>query len=498
MQILDLETRLDQLISENRLLQDAKNRAERNLDETVHNHSQENHALKEAIETRDLYLKQKGEELEELRQNLQSLHGQVSHLTEINEELNQSRDADADYEQRYRELESEYNSSRQLWEDNTKEFEDLRNKHSSLSGGVEAMVAAEVGIALRQKDAELNQLRAELEAAKQQVRTLQQQIVASRRSDELLTDRDEEYFEKRCEQLCHHIQQWVLRFSKFSDNKVCRRMDDVADEKITDRFDNAMLDGFDVDIWLADRIKRRDVFMSVVMSMVWEYIFTRYLFGMDREQRQKLKQLEKQLSDTGSSAQVNKWRATTLTMLAKRTAFMNQRAQDTEAVVQEIYNTLSAFLRPPSHLVGQIQDSLRKVVQAAVDVAIEMRTQRANFQMLPPLQPEYNTNGDLERQVFFNAAIMNERSGSTTSNEELEAEQAVVRLVLFPLVVKQGDEDGVGDERDVVCPAQVLVAKKDGGRSNAAGGKKSVRVMSAQGNRSEGSFAPSQMEDGMI
>jgi len=43
-----------------------------------------------------------------------------------------------------------------------------------------------------------------------------------------------------------------------------------------------------------------------------------------------------------------------------------------------------------------------------------------------------------------------------------------VRVVLFPLVVKKGDDRGEGDEEIVVCPAQVLVAKP----------KKSVRVLS--------------------
>jgi hypothetical protein len=63
---------------------------------------------------------------------------------------------------------------------------------------------------------------------------------------------------------------------------------------------------------------------------------------------------------------------------------------------------------------------------------------------------------------------MNERSGDTVSNEELEAQKAVVRVVLFPLVVKKGDDRGEGDEEIVVCPAQVLVAKP----------KKSARVFS--------------------
>ena len=92
--------------------------------------------------------------------------------------------------------------------------------------------------------------------------------------------------------------------------------------------------------------------------------------------------------------------------------------------------------------------------------------------MLPPLQPEYDTNGDLVRHVYFNASLMNERSGDTISNEDIEAQQAAVRMVLFPLVVKKGSDTGEGDEEIVVCPAQVLVAKstKD---------KKSSRVLSA-------------------
>ena len=108
----------------------------------------------------------------------------------------------------------------------------------------------------------------------------------------------------------------------------------------------------------------------------------------------------------------------------------------------------------------------------AVDLSIEMRTQRAEFIMLPPLQPEYDTNGDLVRKVHFNASLMNERSGAFGSNEEREQERAVVKIVLFPLVVKKGDDLGEGEEEIVVCPAQVLV-QHDGARN-----KKVVRVVS--------------------
>jgi len=127
--------------------------------------------------------------------------------------------------------------------------------------------------------------------------------------------------------------------------------------------------------------------------------------------------------------------------------------------VHEIYSTLSTLLPPPSNLQRQIQESLRNVMRLAVELSLEMRTQRAEYIMLPPLQPEYDTNGDLVAKVTFNASLMNERSGDTTSNDELEKQGSTVKVVLFPLVVKKGDDFGEGEDELVVCPAQVLVAK---------------------------------------
>ena len=247
----------------------------------------------------------------------------------------------------------------------------------------------------------------------------------------------------------------MLRFPKFSDGRAYHPASGIKDEKIRDRFENAILDGSDVDQYLGHRGKRLYVFMSVVMGLVWEYIFTRYLFGMDREQRQKLKALEKTLLEVGPMSAVNKWRATTLTLLSKRESFHAKRAEDTEAVVQEIYSTLTTLLPPPSHLVNEILNSFRKVMGAAVDLSIEMRTQSAEYMMLPPLQPEYDTNGELVQKVHFNARIMNERSGTDLSNEELEAQNTIVHLVLFPPMMARGN----GDEQIVIYPAQVLTTK---------------------------------------
>jgi hypothetical protein len=177
------------------------------------------------------------------------------------------------------------------------------------------------------------------------------------------------------------------------------------------------------------------------------------------------------LTPLGPESAVAQWRAITLTLLAKRDVFVAQRRQDTEAVVHEIFGVLAKILPPSSQLATQSQESLRKVVTLAVDLAVEMRCQRAEYIMLPPLRPEYDTNGDLVQKVNFNASLMNERSGETSDNDDLESRGAVVKIVLFPLVVKKGDDSGEGEDEIVVCPAQVLVAKPP---TN----KKVVRVMS--------------------
>ncbi|KAJ5668900.1 hypothetical protein N7462_009970 [Penicillium macrosclerotiorum] len=469
----DLESRLDQLISENRLLISARDEAE----DKLRNATVARRKSDRALNTSGADLRDREAEVEQLKSSVEWLQQEMSRLTQENEGLTASNAALAAAHA------AEVHTVR---ESSTRELDDLRSQHTALSTQIDDRVRQEIESALAQKDTELRRLRAELEEARDKVKELQQQIAASV-NDNTLVFRDEDYFDAACQKLCGHVQQWVLRFSKHSDHRRCRPLSELHDEKIADRFDNALLDGSDADAYLSDRVLRRNVFMSVVMTMVWEYIFTRYLFGMDREQRQKLKSLEKQLGEVGPRRAVHRWRATTLTLLSRRPAFAAQRQSDTEAVALEIFGTLSRVLPPPSQVEAQLLESLRKVLRVAVNLSLEMRTQLAEFIMLPPLQPEYDTNGDLARQVFFNASLMNERSGETTSNDELESQQAIVRIVLFPLVVKKGNDVGEGDDEVVVCPAQVLVARQDKRVSRMMSGDR----MSLDATRSVHSVAPS-------
>lgn len=425
MQVLDLENKVRELEAENLALSESRN---------VLQHMS-NQRTSSALAERDVTIGQ-------LKQNLAFLQKEVERLTEVNEGLNSANAQIAvTHTERYRDLESKY-------ADAIRELEQARSQSS----------------VLREKDAEIAKLRVQLEEAKQKIRTMQDQILESTPgtdAPDYLRVQDVDHFDHRCQQLCNHVQQWVLRFSKFSDMRACRLTSEINDEKIIDRLDNAVLDGSDVDTYLNDRVRRRDIFMSMTMTMIWEFVFTRYLFGMDREQRQKLKSLEKVLLEVGPPHAVRQWRAITLTLLSRRPQFKQQRDTDTEAVVQAIFQTLSVILPPPTNMEDQIQSQLRKVMREAVDLAIEMRTQRPEYMMLPPLQPEYDDTGELTETVSFNAALMNERSDSGTSNEEWEAAHSIVRIVLFPLVVKKGDDRGVGDDEIVVSPAQVLVAKPE-------------------------------------
>ena len=440
----ELEVKLDQLIAENRMLMASRDAAENKLRHSTVTRRKSDQALNSPSSD----LRDRESEVVQLRDSVDWLQKEVYRLTAENQGLAVTRtDRGVAHE----------NELRSTRETSAFKFEKPRSENEGLSNNMNERVRQEVDAVLGEKDAEVRHLREQLEATRDKVRELQQQIATSLHSD-ILVFLDEDYFDAACQKLCGHVQQWVLRFSKHSDHRRCRGLNDLHDERLADRFDNAILDGSDVEQHLADRVRRRDVFMSVVMTMMWEYIFTRYLFGMDREQRQRLKVLEKQLNEVGPSSAVHRWRATTLTLLAKREAFADQRHDDTEAVALEIFESLSRILPPPTQVESQLLDSLRKVLRLAVNLSMEMRMQLAEYIMLPPQQPEYDANGDLTRRVPFNAALMNERSSESLSNEELEAHGATVRAVLFPLVVKKGNDVGEGDDEVVVCPAQVLVA----------------------------------------
>jgi hypothetical protein len=155
---------------------------------------------------------------------------------------------------------------------------------------------------------------------------------------------------------------------------------------------------------------------------------------------------------------VVEWRAITLTFLARSELHKQQCDRDTGILTEQIFGTLATLLPPPQVYSSQLRNTLYTVIRLAVSMSIEMRTQRANYVMLASPRSEYDQNGDPIAGLTFNAKTMNERSGEVISDEELEAKRAAIKIVLFPILVKRGDDYGEGEEQTVVFKTQVLIA----------------------------------------
>lgn len=87
-----------------------------------------------------------------------------------------------------------------------------------------------------------------------------------------------------------------------------------------------------------------------------------------------------------------------------------------------------------------------------------MRIQRAEYVMKRPPRPEYDDNGEVTNSVPFKAFTMQNRGSEPISDRELEVEGATVKIVLFPQVIRRGNEYGENYGTEVtVLPMQVLV-----------------------------------------
>lgn len=461
-----LEYRLDQLISENRLLTVERDAAEDKLKKTTVARRKSDQALN----SQNTDLRDRAEEVEALKKSVEWFQKEVNRLTEENEGLmGDKANLASAHEQELQEFQ----------EFSAREIEELRTQYRQAITDTQDRIRWEVD----EKNADLRRLREELQREREEVQKLQHKIASG--LDNVLVLRDDQFFRAACHNLYAHVQHWVKRFSKHSDDlkylkfdelqeqearskrleedkKMAARLDvDKLDrldvDKLIGRFDNTILDGSDVESYLIHRVGRRDVFMSVIMTMMWKFIFAPYMFGIDSEKQKKLNSLEEQLAEAGKLTAVRRWRATTLSLLSKSPSFAKQREIEIEAVMHEIYDTLESICPPPKEKEEDLHKSLRTVLQRAVTLSIEMRTQLDEYYMVRPLLAEFGANGVVTRRVHFNEALMNERSVLDSG-----AGEGSVRLFLFPLVVKEHDDDKEEDKGPVVIyPAQVLVNRPE-------------------------------------
>ncbi|KAF3941533.1 hypothetical protein ABW19_dt0203610 [Dactylella cylindrospora] len=462
-QLMDLESRIRtlneqnvQLSNEVARLQEESAGSEKNIEALVYKHLQERSALVEALEIRSLAVSERESQIETLKKNLEWYKQEDDNLAQQLQQLRITNEQLAASEATQRQ---QYERKREQLHSLSQQHSDLQEQYAELSSGLNEIINQQITKVAQLKDAEIEKLKQELATAKSTANRLQVKLNAMNR---YIDAKDEVYFARSCGHLFNAVQQWCVKFSKFSDAATCVAFDAIADESVKDLVESVVLDGSDVKAMLRDRVRRREIFMAMTMALIWELIFCRYLFGLEADERKKLKALEEKLNEVGPPAAVHMWRATTLQLLSQRRAFRASLPAATEPVVQEIYRSLRSLLPPPFHLEQQVVDSLRNVINLAVTLSIDMRTQRAEYFMWEA------PDNSIGQPIEFVALRMNNRGNEGLTNDQLEQMGAIVRVVLFPLVTKRGDENGDNyDVETVIAPMQVLVSKKGGSGSSA-------------------------------
>jgi hypothetical protein len=109
-----------------------------------------------------------------------------------------------------------------------------------------------------------------------------------------------------------------------------------------------------------------------------------------------------------------------------------------------------------------------------------MRTQRAEYVMLRAPRPEYDDHGEVSNTVFFDSSRM--RSLGTEniiSDLDLERENASVKLVLFPLIIRRGNEYGEDYHVEEVVSKMVAIVNRPQLRSESRSSMRSSASMSS-------------------
>ncbi|KAG6006033.1 hypothetical protein E4U21_007459 [Claviceps maximensis] len=299
---------------------------------------------------------------------------------------------------------------------------------------------------VKERDDEISLLRS-------QVRDMKKFLSTSTRADGQTTD---EVFGDGMAKLGNGLQNWVIthfRRAKFVD---------------FDRVDKATLAELgELVPWYEDLAREAKVHMlqSIVSRILVEMVFGIYFLGLSDEQLRHFRQMEKTLSQLVLSEEsVNQWRASTLALLRRDAPQLLQVETGTqiEKVARRINRILEAITTdgngstpstPASSRSGPRHSSLRILVANSVELARLLVAQKAVLRVhMPDLAPH--------QQVPFDPATMEDVGGEDEDALALAGRQ--IRCVVFPGVIKYGDENGGQMHfRNVITRTKVLCKPKD-------------------------------------
>lgn len=296
MQIVDLENRLEGLAAENTSLTHEKANIEKTLSESIQRHKNDSAIFTRELENGKALLTEKDSEITELKKKLSYYREEVTRLSQANDSLTATNTSlSASYKFSYGALAGKYKRKQEQLVSLSKDHSELQASFSEMQTTMENVIRNQ----LQEKDFELDRLRDELAKAREEVRKLQQQAT-TRQDNKYLDTKDLQHFSGSCQQLYGSLKIWCNQFSSFSTGKKCVHVHRLKDEAVRDRVEDVMLDDRGVRRMLKDEKRRPEVFMAITMRMIWEHVFTRYLFGLEVEERQKLLTLEKTLAEVGT------------------------------------------------------------------------------------------------------------------------------------------------------------------------------------------------------
>lgn len=227
----------------------------------------------------------------ETNKKLDYYRGELARLTHNNDSLVVTNSSlETSYKSSYAALAAKHERKREQLASIAKEHAQLQTNFSEMQAGIENIIRSE----LQEKDSELDRLNDELNKARQEVRKLQRHGSTGHDTKDL------HHFSSSCQQLFGSFTIWCSQYSSFSAGTKSAPVHRIADDSARSQIEDVMLDDRGVIKMLKNENRRSEVLMAITMRIVWEHVFTRYLFGLEVYERQKLLSLERTLAETGS------------------------------------------------------------------------------------------------------------------------------------------------------------------------------------------------------
>ncbi|KZZ94931.1 hypothetical protein AAL_05042 [Moelleriella libera RCEF 2490] len=347
------------------------------------------------------------------------------------------------------------------------------NKHSALN---QQFLRTDTELrVLRAETDQRDALRAQLARAEDEARALRSQVrdlktfvSTSTRAEGQTSD---DVFAREMARLGNGLQNWVISNFRRVKSVDCKHLDhDVLHHlrELVPMYEQ---------LSSAAAVAKIHLLQALVSKMLVDLVFGAYFPGLTDEQTQQFRDMEALLGTLSSPEAVNQWRAFTLALLRRTTTTTTTHHQSShslgddemhshvETIVSRIRHLLDAITTSSSSPVtanrsgstssggGSDTSALRTLVINTIDLSRLLAAQKAVLRVhMPHILPH--------QQVLFDRDTMEDVGGE--DEDALAARETDVWCVVFPGLIKYGDENGGQLQfRNVIAKARVLCSPED-------------------------------------